>query len=188
MLLRRIFILALSTLSTSVLADAIDINLSNDVAQLQYIAPTGHVGQGKSEFHMGFLYNDSNNVLGDAGLLVMNNGGDATDLSVGVGAKILVVRIVNNNAVALALGGRVRYAPLSDKRLGLVGQLYFAPDIVTFGDADRYIQTGVDVEYEIMPQAVAYLGYRKIKIGIKTAFVPDARLDEGMHLGVRIAF
>lgn len=188
MLLHRILALTLLTASPHVLADAVDINLSNDVARFQYLAPMGHVGQGKSEFHMGFLYNDSNNILGDVGLLVMNSAGNANHLSGGIGGKVLFARIANNHAVALALGGKIRSAPFGDKRLGITGQLYFAPDIVTFGDADRYLETGVGVEYEIMPPAVVYIGYRKIKMGIKAALVPDLRLDEGAHVGIRITF
>ncbi|MDO8413151.1 MAG: YfaZ family outer membrane protein [Gallionellaceae bacterium] len=188
MLLRLILVFTLLTASTQVLADAVDINLSNDVAQFQYLAPMGQVGQGKSEFHMGFLYNDSNNILGDMGLLVKNNAGNADILSGGIGGKVVVARITSNNAAALALGGKLRYAPFADKRWGIIGQVYFAPDIVTFGDADRYIQTGVGIEYEIMPQAAAYVGYRNIKVGMKATLAPDARLDEGAHIGVRIAF
>lgn len=186
MLLRSVFAVSLLSLATAAVADSIDINLSDDVAQFQYVAPMGNVGQGKSEFHAGFLYNDSNNALVDAGLLVMSKEDSASDVSVGVGVKVLAARINTNNAVSLALGGQVRYSPSADKKIGVVGQLYFAPDIVTFADADRYIETGVDLEYRVMPQATAYVGYRKVKFGIKTA--QDETLDEGAHVGVRVAF
>ena len=181
--------LSLLTASTTVLADAVDINLSNDVAQFQYLAPMGHIGQGKSEFHMGFLYNNSNDGLADAGIMVMNGDGSVSGVALGVGVKALTATVDRNNSLALAIGGRVRFSPLADNRLGVVGQVHLAPDIVTFGDADRFVQTGVRLEYEILPQAVAYVGYRKIKFGNKEAApAPDELLDEGAHIGVRIAF
>lgn len=186
MLLRRIFVIAMLGSSPSVFADAIDINLSNDVAQIQYLAPMGQVGQGKSAFHAGFLYNDSNNGMGDIGLMVMTNAGES-DVSLGVGAKVVAVTMNSNHAMALALGGQIRIAPLPDKKFGIIGNAYLAPDIVAFGDADRYAETGVRVEYEILPQAAAYAGYRKIKFGAKP-FALDYTLDEGVHIGVRIAF
>ena len=196
MLLRRILMkrlikllaISLLTTSTAVLADAVDINLSNDVAQFQYLAPMGDVGQGKSELHMGFLYNNSNGRLADVGIMVMNGDGSATGVALGVGVKALAVSMNNNNSMALALGGRVRFSPFADNRLGLVGQIYLAPDIVTFGDADRFVETGVRLEYEILMQAVAYVGYRNIYFDLKAAPAGDVSLDEGAHIGVRIAF
>ena len=186
MLLRRIFVLAVLGSSSTVFADAVDVNLSNDVAQFQYLAPAGKVGPGKSEFHIGFLYNDSNNAMGDVGLMVMNNAGES-DVSFGVGIKAVAVTMNSNHAVTLALGGQVRIAPLPDKKFGIIGNVHLAPDIVTFGDADGYTETGVRVEYEIMQQAAAYAGYRKIKFGGKPGF-QDYTLDEGVHIGVRVSF
>jgi hypothetical protein len=68
----------------------------------------------------------------------------------------------------------------------MIGSVYFSPNITTFGDADRFTETGVRVEYEIIPQAAAYLGYRKIRFGLSSA--PDVILDEGIHVGVRLSF
>ena len=187
MLLRRILAIAVLASSSTVFADAIDVNLSNDVAQFQYIAPTGPIGQGKSEFHAGFLYNDSNNGMGDVGLMVMNNDGSASDVSFGVGVKALIATISSNHAVALALGAQIRLAPLPDKRFGIVGNVHVAPDIVTFGDADRYTEAGIRVEYEILSQANAYAGYRKMQFGAKASGA-NYTLDEGLHIGVRVAF
>ena len=188
MLLRHILVISLSAISASALADALDINLSNDVAQFQYIASTGHVGQGKSEIHMGFLYKNSNNVLGDAGLLVMNDGDSASIASFGVGVKALAATTKKDDVLALALGGQIRVSPSDDRKLGIVGQIYFAPDVVTSGDASRFLQTGVRVEYEIMQQAAAYVGYRKIKFNINASPAVGGVMDEGAHVGVKMAF
>jgi hypothetical protein len=192
MLLRRIVALSLLTVSTSALADTIDINLSDTSAQLQYKSSMGRDALGKTEFHVGVLYVDNNNLLGDFGLLVKDElGSNAPGVSVGVGIKGVVAKVKGgnpetSNASALALGAMVRYSPPATQRLGIVGEVYLSPNIATFGDADRYVETGVRVEYEVIPQAVAYLGYRKIEFGLKDQ--PDATLDEGFNLGVRISF
>lgn len=195
MLLCRFSALSLALASTTLLtmvsapawADAIDINLGDNSAQLQYSSAMGRDSLGKSEFHMGFIYTDQDNLFGDAGILVKNEvGSGLPGVTVGVGIKGLMATSDSQEAVALALGGQVRFSPPSASRFGIAGQFYFAPDIVTFGDADRFIETGVRLEYEILPQAVAYLGYRKIKFGLETA--PDTVLDEGAHVGVKITF
>jgi hypothetical protein len=198
MLLRRIVALSLLsvttlvTVSTTALADTIDINLSDTSAQFQYKSSLGRDALGKTEFHFGVLYVDKNNLLGDFGLLVKDEvGSKAPGFSVGVGIKGLVAKVKGDNpaasnASALALGGLVRYSPPATPRLGIVGQVYLSPNIVTFGDADRYVETGARIEYEVIPQAVAYLGYRRIEFGLKTQ--PDAMLDKGFNLGVRVSF
>ena len=192
MLLRRIVALSLLTVSTTALADTIDINLSDTSAQFQYKSSMGRDALGKTEFHVGVLYVDKNNLLGDFGLLVKDElGSNAPGFSVGVGIKGVVAKVKGNNpttsnASAMALGAMARYSPPATQRLGFVGEVYLSPNIVTFGDANRYVETGVRMEYEVIPQAVVYLGYRRIGFGLKTQ--PDATLDEGFNLGVRISF
>lgn len=187
MFLRRIFVLSLLTASTTALADTVDVNLRDNSAQFQYIASMGRDTLGKAEMHAGVLYVDKRNLLGDLGILVKDEvGRNAPGVSVGVGIKGLTAKAKGYNASALALGGMVRYSPFPDHRFGIVGQLYFSPNIVTFGDADRYTETGVRFEYEIIPQASAYLGYRRVNFGLQLN--SDVTLDEGAFLGVRISF
>ena len=187
MLLCRIFALSLLTVSTTALADTVDVNLNDTSAQLQYIASMGHDTLGKAEMHAGVVYVDKRNLLGELGIMVKDDiGKNAPGFSVGVGIKALTAKAKNNNAGALALGGMLRYAPFPDRRLGLIASLYYSPNIVTFGVADRYTETGARMEYEIIPQAVVYLGYRRINFGIEAR--SDAKLNEGVHLGMRIMF
>ena len=187
MLLHRMLAIAVLASSSTVLADAIDVNLSSDVAQIQYLAPMGKLGQGKSGGHVGLLFNDENDGMGEIGLMVTSNVGDGSSVSLGVGIKGVGVTMNSNNAMALALGGQVRVAPLPDKLFGIIGNVHAAPDIVTVGDADSFTEVGVRLEYEILPQAAAYVGYRKIKFGAKVGGL-DYTVDEGGHIGVRVAF
>ncbi len=197
MSLRRIVpavLIALSTMatvSTPALADTVDINLRDTSAQFQYISSLGRDPLGNTKFHMGVLYVNRNNMLGDFGLVVQNELGDnAPGFSVGVGIKGLVAKVsngpINNNTSAIALGGLVRYSPPATRRLGIVGEVYVSPNIVTFGDANRYLEANARLEYEVIPQAVAYIGYRTIQFGLNNQ--PNATLDEGVNLGVRISF
>lgn len=177
----------LAMVSSPASAGALDINLGDNSAQLQYSSAMGRDSFGKSEFHVGFLFTDQDNLFGDVGILVKNEvGSGLPGVTVGLGVKGLMATIDDSDALALALGGQVRFSPASASRFGIAGQFYFAPNIVTFGDTDRFIETGLRLEYEVLPQAVAYLGYRKIKFGLETG--PDAVFDEGAHVGVKITF
>ncbi len=187
MLLRCLVTLSLLAASSTSFAEALDINLRDKSAQLQYQFSKGSDALGKSDFHIGGLFTNDNNMFADFGILVKNEvGGNAPGVSLGVGIKGLTARVKPNNIWALSVGGQARYSPPTDTRFGLVGEFYFSPNIVTFGDADRYYETGVRLEYAVTPRAVAYLGYRKIKFGLKSGV--DTTLDDGGHIGVRVMF
>ena len=182
----------MATCSTAALADTVDINLRDTSAQFQYISSLGRDPLGKTKFHVGVLYRNRNNMLGDFGLVVQDELGDnAPGFSVGVGIKGVVAKVSGDSSIvssttAMALGGLVRYSPPATQRLGLVGEIYLSPNIVTFGDANRYVESNVRAEYEVIPQAVAYVGYRRIEFGINNR--PNEILDEGVNIGVRISF
>ncbi len=192
MSLRSLVTLSLLALSTTALADTVDINLRDSSVQMQYKSSFGHDPLGKTEFHMGVLYAGRSNVMGDIGLLVKDElGNNAPGFSVGVGIKGVLARVKDkspaaSDASALALGAMVRYSPPTIRRMGLVGEIYASPNIVTFGDANRFIETNVRLEFEVIPSAVAYLGYRNVQFNLDNK--PNATLDEGPFLGVRISF
>jgi len=187
MSLRFLYAFLLLAVSNAALADAVDINLRDKSAQLQYFASVGRDSLGTSDLHMGILYTKDNNRMVDFGLLVKGAAGSyESGLSAGVGLKALVASVNHNDAVALALGGLVRYSPPPVPRLGLVYQLYFSPNIVTYRDAERVTESVARVEYEVIPQALVYLGYRRISFNITGK--PLEVLDTGFHVGVRMSF
>lgn len=190
MLLRRIVALSLLTFCTAAMADGIDLNLRNSSAQFQYDSAMGRDSLGKTEFFVGALYSDSNNsqnTLGELGLMVKDElGGNAPGFSVGVGIKGLLAHTQGTNESAVALGGMIRYSPPSLPRMGIIGQLYFSPNITTFGDARRYEDASARLEYVIIPNAAAYIGYRDISFNLNNG--PNATVDQGAFVGVRMSF
>jgi hypothetical protein len=190
MLLHRVVVLFLLTFATTAMADTIDLNLRNSSAQFQYSSAMGRDALGKSEFHIGGLYSDSgnsNNTLGDLGIEVKDEvGSKAPGFSVGIGIKGLVAHTQGTNESGVAIGGMVRYSPPTLSRMGIVGQLYFAPNITTFGDADRYVETVARLEFEVIPSAAAYIGYRDIYFNLNNG--PNAKVDQGAFVGVRMSF
>jgi YfaZ precursor len=190
MLLSRIVALSFLTLCTNAMADTIDLNLRNSSAQFQYSSAMSRDSLGKSELHVGGIYSDSNNTnntLGELGIEVKDEiGSKAPGFSVGIGIKGLLAHTQGTNESAVAIGGMLRYSPPTLSRLGMVGQLYFAPNITTFGDADRFVETSVRLEFEVIPSAAAYIGYRNIYFNLNNG--PNAKVDQGAFVGVRMSF
>jgi hypothetical protein len=190
MLLRNIVAISLLTLATTAMADTIDLNLRNSSAQVQYSSPTGRAALGKTELHFGALYSDANNAHNtyvDVGMVVKDEvGSKAPGWSVGIGIKGLAAHTEGTNEQGVALGGLLRYAPPTLPRMSLVGQLYFAPNITTFGDANRYGEAVAQLEFEVIPNAAAYIGYRDIKFDLNNG--SSATVDDGAYIGVRMSF
>ncbi len=188
-MLRRLAVVSLFAISPLAVADTMDINLSNSAAQFKYSMVSGIAG--KSELFGSFMYNDANSLLGEAGLLVMNEEGSLPGLSLGVGAKA-VVSSLNKIAPSrkmvsgVALGAQVRYEVPADRRFAFVGEYHYAPKIISFGDSERYYQGAVRAEYAVSALTQAYIGYRTTKFYL-TNQTPCA-LDNGPHIGVRLSF
>jgi len=175
---------------STVSAQEIDMTLSNDSAQFRYITHS-NAGFGDSEIDFGVLYTNSDEVMGMLGLMVVDDAGSGSPgLKVGLGIKAFTVSATKAgdfDAAALSLGAELNYTlPGFSDRLALNGQIFYAPDIVSFMDANRYMYSTARIEYEVLPQAVVYLGYRRVRIGLSA--MPSVTLDSDTHLGVQFYF
>jgi hypothetical protein len=191
MLRRYIVAFSLAGLTAPVWADSLDLNLRNSAIQAQYNSHMGRDTLGKAEFHVGFLYVDNtydHNSLFDLGLVVKDElGSNAPGVSVGAGVKAMVGHTYGTNESGLALGVLAGFSPPAAPKIGIVGQLYFAPNITTFGDASKYLETGIRLEYAIVPNAAAYVGYRNIQFNLNNGS-SNAAVDEGAFVGLRMSF
>ncbi|HKB61010.1 MAG TPA: YfaZ family outer membrane protein [Gallionellaceae bacterium] len=176
---------------TAAMANMLDVNLNNNTAQFQFSTANGVEAQGNADLHAGLLYNNRHSVLVNGGIMVANTLEGAPGVSIGVGMELLAATIKDNppvrsDASAAALDALVRFSPAGAPQLGFSGEVHYAPNILTFGDAVRYTQGIVRVDYELAPQTMVYAGYRRISFGIKNG--PAAVLDNGLHIGFKLAF
>ncbi len=188
-MLRKILAISLMSVTSIAMADTLDIGLSNTTAQFKYGVPTTLAG--KSEMYAELMYNDVNSVIGGVGLLVANDELKAPGLTIGVGAKAVAATIKaapsRKNVSAVALGVQVRYELPVERRVAFAGEAYYAPEIISFGDAKHYQQYGARAEFSLSPQVQVYAGYRKTLFNVKPSGV-DAVLINGPHIGVQLSF
>lgn len=192
-MLKSVMILGLSLISSLAMADALDINLNDKAAQVTYSKAAGGNFQGDAAWHVGALYNDTKSNYFDAGLLVKGEENSIPGLTLGLGAKALLANINTpatgnkNVASALVIGVEVGYALPSVKKVNIVADLYGSLKIVTFNDADRVLQSTMRVEYELVPQTFAYVGYRYLHATL-TAGANDQVIDDGAVFGIKMGF
>lgn len=169
-------------------ARELDLSLSNDTALLRYAQPISYNAYGHTDVDLGFMYTESDDVMVQGGIEMMGEAGShAPGLHFGVGVKAYGVSLDSGDDVgSITLGAKAWYVPPQLNRLGLVTQLYFGPDVTTFGDADRFYDFSARAEYEVLPAAAVYVGYRNVRARLENNV--DVDLDKGWHLGVRMSF
>lgn len=179
---------ALLLASNNLFAQNIDIQLSNQSARFNYATAIWGKQYGRAELEAGALYNDkntTNNYAAHVGLRVYNNSYESP-LELSVGARLYYAYVAHSTALALALGGTVRYAPQPLHGFGLRGEFYYAPKVVSFNDANGFTEYGFGVDYQLMPQATVYLAYRNVKADIKNR--GHLVVDKGTYVGVQMRF
>ncbi|MCW8829818.1 MAG: YfaZ family protein [Gammaproteobacteria bacterium] len=186
MKLRAAGLVLLGGITTTAVADNVDVNLRDDALRAGY---SMEMNDGLSA-NFGFLLNDDDKQLDDtmlhAGLLVSGeNWSEKGTFDISLGGRVIYAAPDNVDLAALALGGELRFSPVH--RLGIGGSAYYAPGITAFMDAEAYSEFGIKVDYQVLPQAFVYVGYRSIEVDIENG--PDnVELDEGVHVGVKMLF
>ncbi|MDN5850353.1 MAG: YfaZ family protein [Nitrococcus sp.] len=174
-------------ITTSALATSLDVNLSGHAVRAgltQQLTKSGLEIGGNWLHHM-----DHGDVLAAALHLVDYPEPGRGALRLGVGGKLLVIDEDEPSVegVALALGGKVRYTWPTFNRVGIGAHVYFAPQVSSGGDVERYFEGALRAEYLILRNANAYLGVRTVRVG------DDRRnethdFDSAVFLGLRLDF
>ncbi|MDE2196279.1 MAG: hypothetical protein KGJ56_03740 [Gammaproteobacteria bacterium] len=187
MLLRRLgLILALGSAAFTVHAGNLDINLGSNAAYIDYAASLTNTGlQGD----LGYLHHTDRADIGGVGLQLVGNASPVgSPLIFAVGGKLLFIspKQFSGNGAVLGLGGNFSYTWPSYNRFLIGGELYYAPSIVSFNNADHYLQYGVRAGYEILRNAQVYIGYRHVSAAFTRT--SDITLDSTFLVGLSLTF
>ncbi len=165
----------------SVQASSLDINLRDEAIRLAVRGPINESGLNLS---LSGLHHEDDRDLITAGVSVIESLADGS--YVGIGGHLYAFDAKNVDGLGMALGGFFHYALPAFPGLGLGGQLYYGPDVVSFDDVKRYIETAMRLEYQILSQANIYVGYRHIRIKMDNG--GKGRIDNGLHFGLRLTY
>ncbi len=70
--------------------------------------------------------------------------------------------------------------------MAVVANIFYAPEIITFDDADDILDVNVRYELQVASRAVGFVGYRLLDRGRDNA--GDDQVVEDVQLGLRFAF
>lgn len=179
-----------SMVAANAWAGELDLTLSDESVWVQYTQPIRYEDYGRTAVDFGLLYTESDDWLGSLGLGVQGEvGSQAPGLEFGLGIRGYAGIVDDDYDVsAITLGLSGMYVPPSLSRLGIVAHVNYSPNITTYGDAERFTDFGLRLEYEVLPVASAYVGYRQVDVKLDRRNMSDVDVDETVFVGIRLSF
>ncbi len=164
---------------------AFDINLNDDVVAADF---GWRLGYRQLHAAVGWLHNQNRGDVAHLAVhLVDAAAGGTTALRAGLGLRLVYANPdeSSQDGGAVALGGFARYVLPNADRFHVAGHVYYAPDVVSFGDLTEYYELGARVGYNVIRDADVYLGVRSVKTDYEAG---DLSLDSGLHVGFQFRF
>lgn len=190
MLIRQLpFAIVALALTLTTQAEDFDIALSEETASLELIADSDVVGVGGADLLLGLLFNEDNDYMASLGLQAYGTpAGEQQPFSFGLGGKLYYASIDKPDAdvSALALGVTTKYHIPGNMPMALGAELYFAPGITAFHDADQFLDFRARFSIDVLPGAAGFIGYRLTTVDFEAG--GDRDIDENIHLGIRFQF
>ena len=166
-----------------------EIGMSEDSLQLRYIQPrvqpNANIESGELGF--GLFLNEARDFVASSNYYVEASSLRFNRLSIKAGpvAYAALLSTINTDVFALALGAEARYLLLRNPRVSIVGQIAYAPDILTFGSADNMYDLVARAEIPLTDRVVGFGGYRLFEVDLLEG---KTELEESIHLGLRYRF
>lgn len=174
-------------------ADSLDLNFSGDSARLTYAASLPAQQGSELAWDAGYLFaeNDANENLGVAhiGIHTLGDVGAAPHKVVaGLGGRAMWFNAdgLDADSVAIGIGGKVDIRLKGMDRIGFGGHIYYAPDVISFGDLDSAFEYQVWAGYQLLRTGDVYVQYRQVKAEHTTA--GDFTVDNGVNVGIKLSF
>ena len=171
---------------TAAVAHEVDLSLNSDAVRAAY---ANAVGDGL-RLEGGWLHDSDKGDVVHAGFLVT---GDASPggqkLTAGVGIRLAYLDAEGSSqseGYALGVGGLVRWVIPRYDRFAVSGEGYWAPDVLSGGDATGYLDGTVRLGFSVTRQAEVYLGARYTRADYDNR--PDVLFDTGLHAGFNLRF
>ena len=146
------------------------------------------VGSGPLHLDTGWLHHQDNGDAVHLGLLVTGETSSAPGMTGGLGGRVFLLDAEGGDGegYGVGLGGALRYVLPRYDRFAMEIEGWFAPDVLTGGDAEGYRDLGARLEYSVTRQAGVYVGARYVRGDYEDG--GDRYFDTGMNIGIHLQF
>jgi hypothetical protein len=196
MLKKLLLTLALGTAAFA-MHDA-SINLNNDDLEVKGNVDIGELNQSDYPniyfLTLGFLNaeneNDDTDALLEAGFKLRQEVTGVQGLRFGLGFKGTYTEVGGLKHAAVPLGVELAYTLPIGSAIPVIisGSLDYAPSVLSFKDADRYMEKRVELGVQIIEQATIFVGYRKIETDFENNSGGDYTYNDAGYVGFKVKF
>lgn len=170
--------------------DEVEVGISGDTIEGRYLTDGGMVGLEDSSLGLGLFFSTDRHLVAQGQLMVpgLLQGMVPGFLSLSVGAKTHVAFLADpdEEVFDLAPGVEARLSLPFDTPMAIVGSLFYAPEIFTFGDADEVWDANVRLEVQFLENTTGFVGYRLIDFDREES--GDDEIVDSFQFGLRFAF
>ncbi|MGI8738967.1 MAG: YfaZ family outer membrane protein [Gammaproteobacteria bacterium] len=183
--------LALVGISVSAHADEAELYIADEAIQGRYATGADLIGLSTGNLAAEVFTNQEDDLLGTLGLEFSGMPGAMSPLVITAGPKLYLATLdfLDDSFTTVAIGGKARYA-IDTQITGIPAfvsaQYYYAPEILSFGEADDMQDFIVRLEAEFVPNLTGFFGYRLLEADLEDS--GDYELDDDIHLGLRFNF
>jgi hypothetical protein len=167
------------------MADELNLSLNTDSVRVEYARP---LASRPLQWDIGWLHNTDNGDALHGSLNVVGKLKEgAAPVSGGLGLRLAYTNgdQSSQTGLGLALGGFAKYVFPEFDRVSLRGHAYYAPNILSGGDMDEYQDYAVQLAYNVMREADAYVGLRYVAADYDDS---SANFSTWLHVGLALRF
>lgn len=185
--MRRILfpIAAALLFASSAQAADLELRLSDDAGELEYLTGSEEVGLRNGRLGVGVLFNEEDDVIGQLRLESIGRVSESLSFLVGVKGYLGDLDRADETLTAVSVGGGVRLGLASQIPVALVLSGFVAPDVLTFGDLEGVVELEARLEAQLTPNAAAFVGYDFFEVDTGPR---DMDVQDGLSVGVRLGF
>jgi hypothetical protein len=166
---------------------AIELYVSNDALQAQYIRTLDLGELGPTQARGGFFYNEDRDLIGIVDLLA-SVGDDVNvrrlEVRAGTRAYAMFLAPEDQDVFSIGFGGEAEYFMNSARTISVMLGLFYGPDILTFGQADEVKDVSMRISTRLRSGTDVFVGYRNLEIDLPV----DREVDDHVHVGFRRSF
>ena len=169
------------------LDQAFEVSLSDDALQVLYVRQSNFGDIGPTELRGGFFYNEDRDLIGIADLLAhVGDEVDVRSFEVRVGARAFAAFLApeDQDVFGIGLGGEAQYFLGSARNSSITLNLFYSPDIVTFGTADNIKDASLRFTTRLRSGTDIFVGVRTFEFDLPE----DREVDDNVHIGLRHSF
>lgn len=170
----------------------IELEITGDSIEGRFLTDADIVGLGGNQLGVGLLLSEDRDTVANGQILapglLQRFLPDFVSLSLGARAYIALLADPDDDVAAIAPGAKARVGLpfLEDVPVAGVGEIFFAPDILSFGEAEEVIDFSGRLEVQFLERTTGFVGFRVLNFERKGGG-EDTIVDSLMG-GIRFTF